>query len=133
MRVEGTKMKEAIQTDKAPAAIGPYSVAVKTGNTIYLSGQIPLDPITNTLVKGGIREEVVRVFENIKIVVEASGGSLDAVVRVCIYLIDLNDFAVVNEVMAQYFKAPYPARTTIQVSALPKGARVEVDTIMVLA
>lgn len=124
--------RQPIHSDAAPAAIGPYSQAVRSGNTVYLSGQIPLDPATMTLVEGDIATQAHRVFRNLQAVCEAAGGSLDGVVRVGIYLIDLADFAAVNEVMAHYFAAPYPARSTIGVSALPRAARVEVDAVLVL-
>ncbi len=124
--------RSIISTDKAPAAIGPYSQAVRAGNTVYFSGQIPLDPATGHLVQGDIEAHTRRVFDNLKAVAEAAGGSLADVVRVGIYVTDLAHFATVNAVMAQYFKEPYPARSTIQVSALPKGAEVEVDAVMVL-
>ena len=123
--------RQAIQTDRAPAAIGPYSQAVRSGNTVYFSGQIPLDPATGELVSADIATEARRVFDNLRAVSDAAGGSLDHVVRIGIYLTDLSDFAAVNAVMAEYFQAPYPARSTIQVSGLPKGARVEVDAVMV--
>lgn len=123
--------RQAIQTDRAPAAIGPYSQAVRAGDTVYFSGQIPLDPATGELVSADIATEARRVFDNLRAVSEAAGGSLDDIVRIGIYLTDLSDFAAVNAVMADYFQAPYPARSTIQVSALPKGARVEVDAVMV--
>lgn len=123
--------RQPIQTEKAPAAIGPYSQAVRAGGTVYLSGQIPLDPATGELVQADIATEARRVFDNLRAVCEAAGGSLDDVARVGIYLTDLSDFAAVNAVMADYFQAPYPARSTIQVSALPKGARVEVDAVLV--
>lgn len=122
--------KAIIQTSQAPEAIGPYSQAVKVGNTVYLSGQIPLDPTTMQLVTGSIDEEAVRVFENIKAVVEAAGGTLADMVKVSIFLTDLNDFAAVNEVMKRYFTAPYPARACVQVAALPRGARIEVEGIL---
>lgn len=125
--------RQAIQTDRAPAAIGPYSQAVRAGDTVYFSGQIPLDPGTGELVSADIATEARRVFDNLRAVSEAAGGSLDDIVRIGIYLTDLSDFAAVNAVMADYFQAPYPARSTIQVSALPKGARVEVDAVMVTA
>lgn len=121
-----------ISTEKAPAAIGPYSQAVRAGNTVYFSGQIPLDPATGNLVQGDIAGQTRRVFENLKAVAEAAGGALSDVVRVGIYVTDLANFAAVNGVMAEYFQQPYPARSTIQVSALPKGAEVEVDAVMVL-
>lgn len=124
--------RSIISTDKAPAAIGPYSQAVRAGSTVYFSGQIPLDPATGNLVQGDIATQTRRVFDNLKAVAEAAGGSLASIVRVGIYVTDLANFATVNEVMAQYFQAPYPARSTIQVSALPKGAEVEVDAVMVL-
>ena len=119
-----------VATGHAPAAIGPYSQAVQSGRTVYLSGQIPLDPATGQLVEGDIATQARRVFDNLRAVCEAAGGSLDDVVRVGIYLMDLEDFAAVNAVMAVAFTAPYPARSTIQVSGLPRGARVEVDAIL---
>lgn len=121
-----------IATDRAPAAIGPYSQATRSGDTVFLSGQIPLDPATGELVGGDIAAQARRVFDNLRAVCEAAGGSLDDVTRVGIYLMDLGDFAAVNAVMADYFTAPYPARSTIQVSGLPRGARVEVDAILAL-
>ena len=120
----------AISTSQAPAAIGPYSQAVRRGNMVFLSGQIPLDPATGTLVEGDIAAQSRRVFDNLKAVCEAAGGSLDDVVRIGIYLVDLGDFAAVNAVMADYFTAPYPARSTIEVSNLPRSAQVEVDAIL---
>ncbi len=122
--------REPISTPRAPAAIGPYSQAVRAGGTVYLSGQIPLDPATGELVQADIATEARRVFDNLRAVCEAAGGSMDDVARVGIYLTDLSDFAAVNAVMADYFNAPYPARSTIQVSALPRGARVEVDAVL---
>ena len=122
--------RQPIATDSAPAAIGPYSQAVRSGNHVFLSGQIPLDPATGQLVEGDIATQSRRVFDNLSAVCAAAGGSLDQVVRVGIYLMDLGDFAAVNAVMADYFTAPYPARSTIQVSGLPRGARVEVDAIV---
>lgn len=124
--------RQPIHSDAAPAAIGPYSQAVRSGQTVYLSGQIPLDPATMTLVEGDIAIQAHRVFKNLQAVCEAAGGSLAGVVRVGIYLTDLADFVAVNEVMAAYFATPYPARSTIGVSALPRGARVEVDAVLVL-
>lgn len=124
--------RQPIHSDAAPAAIGPYSQAVRSGQTVYLSGQIPLDPATMSLVDGDIAVQSHRVFQNLQAVCEAAGGSLAGVVRVGIYLTDLADFAAVNAVMAEYFTAPYPARSTIGVSALPRGARVEVDAVLVL-
>ena len=124
--------RQIIQTDRAPKAIGPYSQAVRVGDTVYLSGQIPLDPATGELVGGDITAQTRRVFENLAAVCKAAGGSLADVVRVGIYLTDLGDFAAVNAVMAEYCQQPYPARSTIQVSALPRGAHVEVDAVLVL-
>jgi reactive intermediate/imine deaminase len=124
--------KSIIQTDQAPEAIGTYSQAVKVGDTVYLSGQIPLDPKTMTLVGGEIEKQIIRVFENLKAVCEASGGSLQDIVKLNIFLTDLSCFASVNEVMATYFQTPYPARAAIGVAALPKGAEVEMDAIMVI-
>lgn len=121
-----------IQTDRAPAAIGPYSQATRAGNTVYISGQIPLDPATGEVVQGGIEAQARRAFDNLRAVAEAAGGSLADIVRVGLYLTDLSQFAAVNAVMAEYFEAPYPARSTIEVSALPKGVAFEVDAVMVL-
>ena len=122
----------AIHTDQAPAAIGPYSQALRAGNTVYLSGQIPLDPATGELVAGDIQAQARRAFDNLRAVCEAAGGSLEQVARLGLYVTDLADFAAVNAVMAEYFDAPYPARSTIQVSALPKAAAFEVDAVLVL-
>ena len=124
--------RQIIQTNRAPQAIGPYSQAVRAGDTVYLSGQIPLDPETMQLVTGDIDTEIRRVFENLKAVCEAAGGSLAHVVRVGIYLTDLGNFAAVNTVMSEYFKEPYPARSTIGVASLPRGAQVEIDAILQL-
>ena len=121
--------RQPIATNRAPAAIGPYSQAVRSGSQVFLSGQIPLDPATGQLVEGDISVQSRRVFDNLSAVCAAAGGSLDQVVRVGIYLMDLGDFTAVNAVMAEYFTAPYPARSTIQVAGLPRGARVEVDAI----
>ena len=121
-----------IATDQAPAAIGPYSQAVRRGGFLFLSGQIPLDPATGQLVEGDITLQTRRVFDNLRAVVSAAGGTFDDVVRVGIYVTDLGDFAAVNAVMAEYCKEPYPARSTIGVASLPRGAQVEVDAIMVL-
>ena len=121
-----------IQTDRAPAAIGPYSQATRSGNTVYFSGQIPLDPATGDVVEGGIEAQARRAFDNLAAVCAAAGGTLDDIVRVGLYLTDLGQFAQVNAVMAEYFQAPYPARSTIEVPALPKGAAFEVDAVMVL-
>lgn len=124
--------RQIIATDKAPAAIGPYSQAVRTGNTVYFSGQIPLCPNTGKMIEGDIAMQARRVFDNLKAVAEAAGGSLDKIVRVGIYVTHLGHFATVNEVMAEYFQQPYPARSTIEVSALPKCSDIEVDAVMVL-
>lgn len=124
--------KQIIHTDHAPAAIGPYSQAVRAGNTVYFSGQIPLDPATGNLVDGDIAAQARRAFDNLKAVAEAAGGSLDRIVRLGLYLTDLGEFAKVNAVMQDYFQAPYPARSTIEVSGLPKGASFEVDAVMVI-
>jgi len=124
--------RHIIQTDKAPAAIGPYSQAVRVGQTVYLSGQIPLLPDLGVLLEGGIEAQTHQVFRNLTAVCVAAGGSLSDIVRLGIYLTDLGDFAVVNAVMSEYIKAPFPARSTIQVSALPRGAQVEIDAVMIL-
>lgn len=124
--------KEIIHTDKAPKAIGTYSQAVKTGNTVYLSGQIPLIPETMELVGGGIRENIHQVFKNLRAVCQAAGGDLENIVKLNIFLTDLSNFPIVNEVMAEYFQQPYPARAAIGVAALPKGCDVEMDGIMQL-
>jgi reactive intermediate/imine deaminase len=124
--------KEPIHTPRAPAAIGPYSQAVRAGSTIYLSGQIPLDPKTMEVVKGDIRAQTRQVFDNLVAVAEAAGGSFANAVRLTIYLTDLANFPVVNEIMAEYCKEPYPARVTIGVAQLPRGAAVEIDGILVL-
>lgn len=121
-----------IQTDKAPAAIGPYSQAVRVGQTVYLSGQIPLLPDLGVLLEGGIEAQTHQVFRNLTTVCQAAGGSLSDIVRIGIFLTDLGDFAAVNAVMAEYMQPPYPARSTVQVSALPRGAQVEIDAVMVL-
>ena len=121
-----------IQTEHAPAAIGTYSQAVRVGDTVYLSGQIPLDPATKELVGGDIEAQIRRVFENLKAVAEAAGGSLAQAVKVNIYLTDLTHFPKVNEIMAQYFPQPYPARAAVGVAQLPKGAHVEAECILYL-
>ena len=123
---------DIIATDQAPAAIGPYSQAVRAGNTVYFSGQIPLDPKTGAVIEGDISAQTRRVFDNLTAVADAAGGSLAKIVRVGIYVTDLANFAAVNAVMAEYFKQPYPARSTIEVSSLPKAVQVEIDAIMVL-
>ena len=124
--------KTIIQTDDAPAAIGTYSQAVKVDNTVYVSGQIPLDPATMEVVSGGIEAEITRVFDNLKAVTAASGGSLADIVKLNIFLTDLGNFPTVNEIMAQYFQQPYPARAAIGVAALPKGVGVEMDAVLVI-
>ncbi|MBS0192758.1 MAG: RidA family protein [Proteobacteria bacterium] len=124
--------RQPVATPSAPAAIGPYSQAVVAGRTVYTSGQIPLDPASGQLVEGDIAAQARRVFDNLRAVCAAAGGDFSHVVRVGIYLTDLADFAAVNAVMAEYFRAPYPARSTIGVAALPKGARVEVDLVLQL-
>jgi reactive intermediate/imine deaminase len=124
--------KEPIHSPNAPAAIGPYSQAIRAGNTVYLSGQIPLNPVTMEIVKGDIRAQIRQVFDNLAAVAEASGGSLANAVRLTVYLTDLANFPLVNEVMAQYCNEPYPARAAIGVAQLPRGAAVEVDGILVL-
>jgi len=123
--------KTIIATDKAPAAIGTYSQAVKAGDTVYLSGQIGLDPTSMQMVEG-IDAQIVRVFDNLKAVAEAAGGSLADTVKLNVYLTDLGNFAKVNEVMAQYFSQPYPARAAVGVASLPRGALVEADAVLVL-
>jgi reactive intermediate/imine deaminase len=124
-------MKQIISTPFAPAAIGTYSQAVKVGDTVYLSGQIPLDPATMQLVEG-FENQVRRVFDNLKAVCEAASGSLNDLVKVNVYLIDLGNFAKVNEIMATYFDQPYPARAAVGVASLPRGAAVEIEGVMVL-
>ena len=124
--------RTAIHSDQAPAAIGPYSQATRTGNLVFLSGQTPLDPATGNLVEGDIAVQARQAFDNIKAVVAAAGGTMDDIVRVGLYLTDLSQFGEVNAVMAEYFASPYPARSTIEVPALPKGATFEVDAVMVL-
>src|SRR5215813_5056157 len=122
--------REIIQTHRAPQAIGPYSQAVRVGDTVYLSGQIPLDPATMQLVSGDVDAQARRAFENLKAVAEAAGGSLADAVKVTIYLTDLASFGKVNEVMAQYCSRPYPARVTVGVAQLPRGAQVEIECIL---
>lgn len=124
--------REIISTPHAPAAIGTYSQAVKTGNLVFLSGQIPLDPATMQLVSGDIDAEIRRVFDNLKAVAAAAGGTLDHAVKVTVFLTDLAHFGRVNEIMATYFTQPYPARAAIGVAALPRGARVEMECILAL-
>ncbi|TCO80226.1 endoribonuclease L-PSP [Plasticicumulans lactativorans] len=123
--------RKIIVTEHAPAAIGTYSQAVKCGDTVYLSGQIPLDPATMQIVEG-IEAQVRRVFDNLQAVCEAAGGSFAQVARITVFLTDLGHFAKVNEIMAEYFREPYPARAAIGVAALPRGSLVEIDAVMVL-
>jgi reactive intermediate/imine deaminase len=123
----------SIQTDRAPQAIGTYSQAVRCGTTVYLSGQIPLLPDTMELVSGDMDAQIRRVFDNLAAVAEAAGGSLADVVKLNVFLPDLGNFALVNNIMAEYFEAPYPARAAVGVAALPRGAQVEMDAIMELA
>lgn len=125
-------MKTIIETLNAPQAIGTYSQAVKVDRTVYLSGQIPLDPETMTIVEGDISAQIIRVFENLKAVAVAAGGDFSDVAKLNVYLTDLANFPIVNEIMARYFEEPYPARAAVGVAALPKGAQVEMDAIMVL-
>jgi reactive intermediate/imine deaminase len=122
--------KHIIATNAAPKAIGPYSQAIRVNNTVWLSGQIPLDPATGELVGGPIEDQARRVFENLKAIVSGAGFTLDEVVKVTIFLTDLKQFATVNQVMAEYFKEPYPARATLGVAALPRGAAIEVECIL---
>jgi reactive intermediate/imine deaminase len=124
--------RKTIQTDMAPQAIGTYSQAVRCGDSVYLSGQIPLVPQTMELVDGGMEAQIRRVFDNLSAVAAAAGGSLADVVKLNIYLVDLGQFALVNQVMAGYFKEPYPARAAVGVAALPRDAQVEMDAVMVL-
>ena len=124
--------REVIHTDQAPAAIGVYSQAVKCGNTVYLSGQVALDPKTATMVAGGIDAEIQQVFKNLAAVAKAAGGSLKHAAKLTIYVTDMGNFPKVNEIMAQYFDPPYPARATVGVAALPKNAQVEIDAVLVL-
>jgi len=124
--------REIISTDKAPQAIGTYSQAVKVNNTVYMSGQIPLDPVTMELVTGDISQQIRRVFDNLSAVAEAADGSLADVAKLNVFLTDLGHFPVVNEIMAEYFQQPYPARAAIGVAALPKGAEVEMDAVLEL-
>lgn len=124
--------REAVHTPSAPAAIGPYSQATRVGDMVFLSGQIPLDPNSGLIVEGDITAQAQQAFANLRAVCEAAGGSFDDVVRVGLYLTDLSEFAAVNAAMQAVFQAPFPARSTIEVSALPRGAKFEVDAIMVL-
>ena len=125
-------MKQKIQSSAAPKAIGTYSQAIKHGNTIYLSGQIPLDPNTMTIVSEDFEAQTMQVFANLQAVTEAAGANLDNIVKLTIFLTDLAHFSIVNEVMMRFFKEPYPARSTIQVSALPKAAQIEIEAVVVV-
>jgi reactive intermediate/imine deaminase len=122
--------RQSIHTDRAPQAIGTYSQAVRAGDTVYLSGQIPFDPATMQLVSGDIEVQARRVFDNLKAVAEAAGGSLEKAVKLTIFLTDLGSFARVNEVMATYFTKPYPARSTVGVATLPRGAQIEIECVL---
>ena len=124
--------RETIQTNRAPQAIGTYSQAVRSGSTVYMSGQIPLIPETMELVEGDMEAQIRRVFDNLSAVAKAAGGSLDDVAKLNVFLVDLGNFALVNEIMAGYFREPYPARAAIGVASLPKGAQVEMDAILEL-
>jgi len=124
--------RQIISTERAPKAIGTYSQAVKAGDTVYLSGQIPLVPETMELVQGDMNAQIRRVFDNLQAVAESAGGSLADVVKLNVYLTDLGHFPLINQVMAEYFREPYPARAAVGVAALPKGAAVEMDAVMVM-
>lgn len=124
--------KAVINTDQAPAAIGPYSQAIKAGNTVYISGQIPLDPTSMEIVSDDFEAQARQVFTNLKAVCEEAAGTLQDVVKVNLYLVDLSQFAVVNQVMEEFFQAPFPARAAVGVKALPKGALVEAEAVMVI-
>ena len=124
--------REVIESADAPAAIGPYSQAVRAGDTLYMSGQIPLDPKTMQIVDGGIEAQARQVFANLRAVAVAAGATLNDIVKLTILMTDLSEFAKVNDIMAAHFDAPYPARATYQVAALPRGARIEVEAVLVL-
>lgn len=125
-------MREAVSSDAAPKAIGPYSQAVRSGSLLFVSGQIPLDPATGTLVDGDIAAQTHRVFANLRAILDAAGATFDHVVRTTVYLADMNDFGTVNEIYGTYFSSPAPARATVQAARLPKDARVEIDLIAAL-
>jgi 2-iminobutanoate/2-iminopropanoate deaminase len=125
-------MRHALETDGAPAAIGPYSQAIVAGGFVFCSGQIPLDPATGELVTGGVAAETRRVLDNVRAVLDAAGSSLDAVVKTTVFLADMADFAAMNAVYAEYFRAPAPARSTVQAAALPRAARVEIEVVALL-
>jgi 2-iminobutanoate/2-iminopropanoate deaminase len=122
-------MRQAVSTPSAPAAIGPYSQAIRAGHLLFLSGQIPLDPATGNLVEGGVEAQTRQVFKNIEAILKAGGASFDGVVSATVYLADMNDFATVNDIYATYFSSPAPARATVQVARLPKDCRVEIQVI----
>ncbi|HDZ46379.1 hypothetical protein LCGC14_0086820 [marine sediment metagenome] len=124
--------KAVINTSKAPAAIGPYSQAIKAGNTVYLSGQIPLDPATMAIVSEDFEAQARQVFTNLQAVCEEAAGSLSDIVKLNLYLVDLDNFAIVNQVMEEFFSAPFPARAAVGVKALPKGSQVEAEAVMVI-
>ena len=124
--------KQLISAEGTPKAIGPYSPAVKVGNMLFLSGSIPLDPVSGQLVEGGIKEQTTRVMENIKALLAAAGADFSNVARTTVFMVDLGEFASMNEIYASYFSAPYPARSTVQVVKLPRDVRVEIDVIAVL-
>jgi reactive intermediate/imine deaminase len=126
------KLKKVIQTTQAPAAIGTYSQAIRVGDTVYISGQIPLVPETMEMIEGDFKAQTFQMFDNLKAVAEASGGTLSDVVKMNIYLTDMTQFPVVNEIMSRYFNAPYPARAALGVKELPRGALIEAEAIMVL-
>jgi len=125
-------VRQAVSTPSAPQAIGPYSQAIKAGSLLFVSGQVPIDPATGAIVEGDIAAQTHRVFQNIGEILKAGGASFDHVVRTTVFLADMNDFAAMNAIYATYFSAPAPARATVQVSRLPKDARVEIDVIAVL-
>jgi reactive intermediate/imine deaminase len=125
--------KQAIHTAAAPKAIGTYSPAIRTGDIVYISGQIPIDPATGELVRDDIDAEIRRVLENLRALAQAAGGTLDHAVKVTVFLTDLSHFAKVNEIMSQYFREPYPARAAVGIAALPRGARVEMECVLSLA
>jgi reactive intermediate/imine deaminase len=125
-----TSVRQAIHTDQAPKAIGPYSQAIRVGDTVYMAGQIALDPGTMEMVEGDFEKEAARVFENMQAVIAASGGTFRQVVKVTIFLTDFANFAKVNELMAKFFSEPYPARSTVAVAALPRNARVEIECVL---
>lgn len=125
--------KAVINTDQAPAAIGPYSQAIKAGNTVYVSGQIPLDPTTMEIVDGGFEAQARQVFTNLAAVCKQAPGSLQDIVKLNLYLVDLDNFATLNKVMEEFFEAPFPARAAVGVKALPKGSQVEADAVMVIS